>query len=215
VATVNTYAPVLFVASLLLAAPPASAEDPVSYRLELVVFKRLTDTGTEEVVLMDDRLPGNAVSGDAGLPGSEPGISGHSLRDTRLTGNGQPPSDIGLPLGEPVAGEPKTEPATVTALAEAAERLASSRGYRVIHADAWVQPGLPQEATPGVSMAADGLVGEARLYRQRFLHLGLDLVFEDGQRLTQWRRMRSNEVHYYDHPRYGVIAIAVPVTEGS
>lgn len=198
----------LLVASLLLVSP-ASAQDITSYRLELIVFKRLTDTGTEEITLMNDAVPGEAIRADDGVA-----VSGYPGTDPGLSIQGQPPSDIGLPLGEPVQGELATEPATVTALAEAAERLAASRGYRVIHTDAWVQPGLPREAAPGVAVAADDLVGEARLYRQRYLHLGLDIVFEDGQRLTEWRRMRSNEVHYYDHPRYGVLAIAVPVTEG-
>jgi len=83
------------------------------------------------------------------------------------------------------------------------------------------------------------LRGEARLYRSRFLHLALDLELmsaprqglvapvtavpssgegerlaalePDVYRLIERRKLRSGELHYYDHPRYGVLAKVTPV----
>jgi hypothetical protein len=68
----------------------------------------------------------------------------------------------------------------------------------------------------------DGLV---RVTVERYLHLDLDLrlhlpanttqamSLEYGVpeiRLRQQRRMRSKELHYIDHPRFGVIALITP-----
>jgi hypothetical protein len=74
----------------------------------------------------------------------------------------------------------------------------------------------------------DGLV---RVTVERYLHLDLDLRlhlpdsalpaasedYEDNEaygvpdiRLRQQRRMRSKELHYFDHPRFGVIALITP-----
>ncbi|MAT64797.1 MAG: hypothetical protein CMN57_04050 [Gammaproteobacteria bacterium] len=75
------------------------------------------------------------------------------------------------------------------------------------------------------------LEGTLMVYRSRYLHLVADLVYqerlgpsadsspyaEDGGvvyqpiRMQQSRRMRSNELHYLDHPRLGVIARITPV----
>jgi hypothetical protein len=78
--------------------------------------------------------------------------------------------------------------------------------------------------------AIDGIV---RLSRSRFLHLALDLRYrrsdtrsegrlfsifdreteqESLYRLTQSRRVRSGELHYFDHPRFGAIVLLTPYT---
>lgn len=69
------------------------------------------------------------------------------------------------------------------------------------------------------------LDGTVRLYSRRYLHLALDLRWtqlDDGGaassgellpesvlrsfRLNETRRMRRNQLHYFDHPRFGVLA---------
>jgi hypothetical protein len=76
--------------------------------------------------------------------------------------------------------------------------------------------------------AIDGIV---RLSRGRFLHLALDLRYrrsaekaehslfnmfdreierESLYRLSQSRRIRSGELHYFDHPRFGAIVLLTP-----
>jgi hypothetical protein len=67
--------------------------------------------------------------------------------------------------------------------------------------------------------AGSGLLGQVALSRGRYLHLTLDLVLDstatEGQRyvLRQTRRMRSNERHYIDSPKFGVIAVVTPTAE--
>ena len=66
-----------------------------------------------------------------------------------------------------------------------------------------------------------------RVAVERYLHLYLDLQLHPANqrvatsagklnielpeiRLTENRRMRSKEVHYFDNPRFGVIALITP-----
>jgi hypothetical protein len=66
--------------------------------------------------------------------------------------------------------------------------------------------------------AASGLQGQIALSRGRYLHLTLDLVYDSqGEQryvLRQTRRMRSNERHYIDSPKFGVIAVITPSSSG-
>lgn len=76
-------------------------------------------------------------------------------------------------------------------------------------------PALPPLRTPLDGIATVGL--------QRYLYLTLDLIFQPGDlaplaggtpmppfRLTETRKMRSKELHYFDHPLFGVIALITP-----
>jgi hypothetical protein len=79
------------------------------------------------------------------------------------------------------------------------------------------------------SLAVARLVGTVTLSVSRYLHLEADLVYRPpttasppadataplqelpGYRLQESRRMRSGEVHYLDHPLFGVVALVTPV----
>ena len=67
------------------------------------------------------------------------------------------------------------------------------------------------------------LDGTATVGLQRYLYLALDLVFQPGDlpplvdgtpmppfRLTETRRMRSKELHYFDHPLFGALVLITP-----
>lgn len=100
------------------------------------------------------------------------------------------------------------------------EALRRNRNYQVLAHIGWTQPGFPRTdahylaVDPLVGVTA-GLSGRISLTRGRYLHLALDVTFqspEEAQKfsLRQTRRMRSNERHYIDHPKFGVIALVVP-----
>ena len=97
--------------------------------------------------------------------------------------------------------------------------LKRSRGYRPIRHLAWQQPGLPSRSAPLVAVGDEldaEIQGTIKVSLARFLHLDLDLILhqEDQRfRLKSSRRMRSNELNYLDHPRFGAIVIITPVTE--
>ena len=110
--------------------------------------------------------------------------------------------------------------------------LARSAPYRPIAHFAWRQTvlgrrqakpvELPTATTRPDRARVDGLV---RVAVERYLHLDLNLRLHLPEintqeatmdygvpdiRLKEQRRMRSKELHYFDHPRFGVIALITP-----
>jgi len=111
--------------------------------------------------------------------------------------------------------------------------LRQSRGYAVLFHRAW-----RQVATGGESAAAypvhtmvtgnsPGVEGSVRLVLERYLHLDADLQLVAGRaagasaysdapgsvpvyELREQRRIRSGELHYFDHPHFGMIALVTP-----
>lgn len=112
-----------------------------------------------------------------------------------------------------------------------ASRLSRSADYRVLYHGGWMQPigGKSQSRAVRVKASVDGyeLDGSMSVYRNRFLHAQPNLQLshyrpapqaastgEETQayRPSAWllqdaRRMRSNEIHYIDHPHMGILLI--------
>jgi len=111
--------------------------------------------------------------------------------------------------------------------------LRNSSGYSVLLQRAWRQVGYDAAhaiAYPIHTLADNGrdrIEGSVTLVRERYLHLDVDLLlvpagstapaqYSDGPgskpafRLREKRRMRSRELHYFDHPRFGMIAMVTP-----
>jgi hypothetical protein len=123
------------------------------------------------------------------------------------------------------AGEPRPvitgddvvpQPAPAQKLRGAAARLARN-GFRVIGQASWQQDPTAWNSRRGVSTARlgiSGVTGKVFFERGQYLHLGIDIVVEDGARsyhLNEVRRVKTDEVHYFDHPAVGVLAV---VTSG-
>jgi hypothetical protein len=92
--------------------------------------------------------------------------------------------------------------------------------------DAVGENGLIAAIAPGTSVDPNAvevvqtsrLAGSVTLSLGRFLHVNTNLVLirPDGTgsaRLQAHRRMRSNEIHYLDHPRFGIIVLVTPVPD--
>jgi hypothetical protein len=99
----------------------------------------------------------------------------------------------------------------------------------------WVQPGLPENESRPFDLAMFGAknpMGTIRLYLSRFLHVKVDLSYRDpaaspaapafGNELAELpiapryylvadRPTRSGELHYFDHPAFGVLIKVTPV----
>lgn len=118
-----------------------------------------------------------------------------------LTGDGTNEAEISVPLYRPLDG---------------IARLVLSR-YLHLELDLLYLPHDPQArpspaVSPEIIPSAGGMAGEHGT-------AGLDEALEGfsseptefkGYRLKETRRMRSREVHYVDHPMFGVIAIVTP-----
>lgn len=192
-------------AAALLSVGPAVAQQATpaqtglqSYDVELLIFRNLSGKETPESW-------GVEMAGDAqkmAIPDDETGTA-----------------EIPVPAA-PTASFPSL-PASKMKLTAIEDTLRRSRAYQPLAHIGWTQPGFARNSAKYLSVstlvpASSGLQGQIALSRGRYLHLTLDLVLDSqgdpSQRyvLRQTRRMRSNERHYIDSPKFGVIALITP-----
>lgn len=110
--------------------------------------------------------------------------------------------------------------------------LRRSGAYRVLAHRAWRQSAYDRSNTVPYRLQADprntqySVQGTIRLIRERFLHLDVDLALRQDQgngesgtgelaagpvsHLDETRRVRNNELHYFDNPWFGMIAKVTP-----
>ncbi len=135
---------------------------------------------------------------------------------------------------QPAAPGPGTpvwlEPSSLHLGAEE-QTLKRAAGYHVLRHLAWRQTVVDRAHAQAITLPAAGadkpvhVEGTVRVAVERYLHLYLDLKLVDTTltlnadfsdydlpefRLNQHRRMRSKELHYFDHPKFGVIALITP-----
>ena len=122
-------------------------------------------------------------------------------------------------------------------LGTAMRRLANLGAYTPLLHAGWSQAALLEEEAQAFELGLLGSLrpaGSIRLHRSRFLHLTIDISLQDGFRYSQipsntesfWplyefrgptrysiqvqRRIRSGELHFFDHPAFGVLVIVRP-----
>ena len=116
-------------------------------------------------------------------------------------------------------------------LRRVASRMQSSGLYRPLLHVGWSQAGYSRTRARRVhvhsglsnpySSGFDSIDGWISVTRARYLHLEADLVLNGNLvpsdvaqaehfRLTAKRRMRSREVHYIDHPMFGLLVNIIP-----
>jgi peptidoglycan-binding protein CsiV len=114
-------------------------------------------------------------------------------------------------------------------------KLRAISAYQPLVHVGWVQPGLPEADSTAIDLGTLGVLnprGTVRVHLARFLHITLDLTYQstgsataattasDGldeialaprYRLKTTRSARSTELHYFDHPAFGVLVRVTPV----
>jgi hypothetical protein len=114
-------------------------------------------------------------------------------------------------------------------------KLRAISAYEPLLHVGWVQPGLAEADAVPIDLGTLGVFnprGTVRVHLIRFLHVTLDLTYQgsssatpaqssaDGldeiilapqYRLTTTRSVRSGELHYFDHPAFGVLVRITPV----
>jgi len=124
-------------------------------------------------------------------------------------------------------------PAGGSELANTVATLQNDPRYRVLLHQRWVQPAEAKAATkPVVVQAPDREVdGILLFYVNRFLHVELSLGFQPPRgvlgsepaaeptgalyRINEQRRVKSQEIHYFDHPKFGALVRIVPAASGA
>ncbi len=96
-------------------------------------------------------------------------------------------------------------------------------GYRVLYTAGWQQPSEVYQNAPVVPVGTpdNRILGAVRVYRTSLIFvdiaLGLtDLVLDADSPLyfiNEKRRVKFKEVHYFDHPKFGVLLTVWPVEE--
>lgn len=230
---------VSFAAALLAGAafaqapPPAAAPAlPPRYEVEILVFAYRDFDPNEERF---DYAP-NGFGVDATTALLAPPV----FDDTSFAPEAQavapidPPID---PLAEERAEALRVRPLAPEELKLGGEyrKLRAVAAYEPLVHAGWVQPGLPEAEAQPFDLKALGVSnprGTVRVHLSRFLHITLDLTYQaprpaapassasDGldeivlapqYRLTATRSARSNELHYFDHPAFGVLVRVTPV----
>ncbi len=103
------------------------------------------------------------------------------------------------------------------ALLAAAQALEKDTRFRVLAHQRWTQAVDAKSATKPVRIADSGqrLEGVFRFYLSRFLHVDMNLGLraettgnpgeELVYRLQEHRRIKTQELHYFDHPKFGAL----------
>jgi len=215
-------------------APPQAVEVPPQYEVEVLVFAyRDFDPSEERFAQNLNSLDGEALrevpvfddsnfrplSGNPTLP-QTPQLNGQAL-----------PID---PLAEALRVRP-LRPEELE-LGSTFNRLKAISGYEAVLHGGWIQPGLPESEAQPFNLALLGAMnprGTVKVHLSRFLHITLDLTLErpsaasnaptpvgDGlnevtfgprYHLSTTRGVRSGELHYFDHPAFGVLVRVTPV----
>lgn len=165
----------------LLAFGQQADSEPAVFDVEIIVFRHLNADQAERMV---DRVA--------------------SATDSAAT-----------PAPAPRRVRSETLPPAALRLGDINERLMRSSEWSPILHAGWRQPVESRESAGAMPVAGSRrgayVSGTARMSLERFLRLELDLQLDDGSgesyRLEQARRLRSGQVHYFDHPQFGVIVL--------
>jgi hypothetical protein len=216
--------------------PPTTEAAPIPrFTVEIIVFaNRDFDPGEERFA---QEIPPIAIAPT------------EFLQDVPVVEEPEPvPPPSTPPATEPEAGSPATpeaapaeDPLAVRIMAPEElmlgnefRRLTNLSAYHPLVHAGWVLPGLPEEQSVAFDLGSLGVTnprGTVRVYLSRFLHVNLDLTYQDGTaatlptsdgelnevslapryRLVTERQLRSGELHYFDHPAFGVLLKITPV----
>lgn len=205
-----------FLLGLLLAAAVVAAARADEIKVELIVFENLDPSAIQAEI-----WPANP-----GAPALDNAIelaAAGKTSSAAVTGN-SPTSEKFWRLLLP----------TELSMGGVMQRLRNSPRYRPLLHVGWVQPLDGSDRSPAVhvfsGMAGSGdtpvsspqINGVAAVRRNRFMHGDVDLLFKKNAaaapitaRLDASRRLRNNEVHYLDHPLFGVIIKVTPIKEAT
>jgi hypothetical protein len=211
-------------------APAAEPEPVPRYEVEVIVFAhRDFDPAEESFEHTPTGFGSTATLREAPV-----------FDETTFATPAIPPTPLDLPPVDPAAAERaaalQVRPLRPEELKLGTEyrKLRAISAYQPLVHVGWVQPGLPETDSKPIDLGTFGVLnpsGTVRVHLARYLHITLDLTYQgtgtagpavagDGldeivlapeYRLKTTRSARSNELHYFDHPAFGVLVRITPV----
>ena len=91
-----------------------------------------------------------------------------------------------------------------TMLIDQAELIQTSDAYKLLHHLSWGQESLPLSESAIQNVYEDDISGWFRIYANELLFANLDLDYL-GYRLVEKRRLKLDEQHFFDHPKFGIL----------
>ncbi len=129
-----------------------------------------------------------------------------------------PGTPLSWPRGLIQPGKKNTKEISTSSstLLEAESRLGRKPQYSILKHVSWIQTIASARAGKPVRIQGNGVNGFVQLKRGHNLHLTIGIEYQDqmtGNTLTlsEQRRVLFNQKHYFDHPRFGVIAHVSPL----
>jgi len=214
-------------------APQAPAADPAPiprYEVEIIVFAHRDFDPTEES--FDQTL--NGFDGAPAALREAPVFDETTFAPPAIPQTPPPPPDPAAAARAEALQIRPLRPEELKLGTEYRKIRAISAYQPLIHVG-WVQPGLPEADSKPIDLGTLGAInprGTVRVHLMNYLHVTLDLTYlapssttpaersADGldeivlapqYRLTTTRRVISRELHYFDHPAFGVLVLITPV----
>jgi hypothetical protein len=197
--------------SIAVAQEAEAADELPRYQVELLVFRNLDQsTTTTEIPRMPEAEIADILDQD--LLSAEPAAIATSPTDAEAA--------------EAISEDQYWIEAAPEQyrLADVASRLERLQAYDLLLHLGWQQAAPDVSEAPELDFALLGVdpalvSGTAKLFSRRYLHLALDVELDDGAGLQTYpaindsRRIRLEELHYFDQPQLGIIAMVSRVEE--
>lgn len=178
------------------------------YTVEVIIFRYRQDVGVGNERFLPDEPEPMSLDGDIAVvdrPAPRPDLRRGPLPDTEFARLAR--ADYGM--------------------RDVFNRLSRLDVYEPVMHFGWTQATWPQDETVEIPLHRFGrpppeLDGSLTLYLNRFLHLVVDLQLEAPERaltrpvyyrIQEDRILRSGEIRYYDHPKFGVLATVTRVED--
>jgi len=105
---------------------------------------------------------------------------------------------------EAMLSKSETWQLTPSMLIGAAEAIEKSSNYRLLHHYSWGQESLPYSRSAAYQLVDERLNGWIKVYATQLLFANIDVDF-NGYRMNEKRRLKLNEKHFFDHPKFGIL----------
>lgn len=114
-------------------------------------------------------------------------------------------------------------PNSINRLAGIRQALARSPEHRILQSTSWSQSEASYASSPLVKITAQQLLGAIKIYAPNLLFAELNLRYlpdstpgfsqtsSPSYFMNEKRRLKLNEIHYFDHPKFGVILSVRPI----
>lgn len=105
---------------------------------------------------------------------------------------------------EAMLSKSETWQVSASLLVDEAKAIQNSADYRLLHHYSWGQKSLPYSQSAAYQIAEQNIKGWFKIYATQLLFANIDIDF-NGYRVNEKRRLKLNEKHFFDHPKFGIL----------